>query len=606
MGWYEGRPSPPPPPQPVAELKLKNDLPAFESAHNPGPAYWEKFPFNPLPIAPSSVINWKAFQGAIDEVASSMSPSERKMAAQVVSDLKIGADTLVNTAKVPLELIPNKPMSARAALACGDQLATMVKKRHISGPFCEPPFPEFRANPLFVIERNGKLRIILDLSSPEDASLNDAIDSADVPDITMASPREIADLLVEFGSTAHLSKLDHCAAFKLVPVRASLIKYQGFQFMGKFFVETQLVFGSKSSPALYDRLHEVFLLVAQLRSKVPSRYLHRTLDDFVAVTPDKSTNERIVHAYMTLADEINLPLASLDDPDKAFILKQQGVILGIDLDAENTCWRIPEDKVDRHRRAFAVVAESKFVSKLEAERMLGMTQQVTNMLPVLKPLTFPLLEAVQRTHEGSRTPVTPSLLAISTIWLNIYHALASWQPISQPMVRAPLTQPVIGVFPILDDDRRHIGILSTGPTQIRFDWPRSLQERIFLCPATKLAYPHVYVYTLGVLCALFEHAKAIKDSHFTCFISSAILEQILRKGRDKRCRKTTTLIRAIYVTLIHLNAVPSFILSKIPSCPDALTVLLPEPVAEWTLRLRGSPEARVVQALINDNVVPNL
>ena len=79
--------------------------------------------------------------------------------------------------------------------------------------------------------------------------------------------------------------------------------------MGKFFVETQLVFGSKTSPAIYDRLHEVFLLVAWIRSGVNKRYLHRTLDDFVAVTPNKRTNERIVKAYMDLAREIDLPLA---------------------------------------------------------------------------------------------------------------------------------------------------------------------------------------------------------------------------------------------------------------------------------------------------------
>ena len=119
--------------------------------------------------------------------------------------------------------------------------------------------------------------------------------------------------------------------------------------MGKFFVETQLVFRSKSSPALYNRLHEVFLLIAQLRSKVPNHFLHRTLDNFVAVTPDKSTNEQIVLSYMNLATEINLPLASLDNPEKAFILKQQGIILGIDLNAATTSWRIPAEKVDRHR-----------------------------------------------------------------------------------------------------------------------------------------------------------------------------------------------------------------------------------------------------------------
>ena len=69
----------------------------------------------------------------------------------------------------------------------------------------------------------------------------------------------------------------------------------------------------------------------------------------MAVTPDKHTNEQIVRAYMDLAREIELPLAPLDDPDKAFIVKQQGVILGVDLNAETASWHILADKVHRHR-----------------------------------------------------------------------------------------------------------------------------------------------------------------------------------------------------------------------------------------------------------------
>merc|ERR1712082_320856 len=86
---------------------------------------------------------------------------------------------------------------------------------------------------------------------------------------------------------------------------------QGFEFLGRYFVESQLVFGSRSSPAIYDRLHEIFLLVAQLRSNTDSKWLKRTLDDFVPVTPDKESNERIVNAYISLANEISLPLAPL-------------------------------------------------------------------------------------------------------------------------------------------------------------------------------------------------------------------------------------------------------------------------------------------------------
>ena len=91
-----------------------------------------------------------------------------------------------------------------------------------------------------------------------------------------------------------------------------------------------------------------------------------------------------------------------------------------------------------------------------------------------------------------------------------------------------------------------------------------------------------------------------------CFIDSVILESILRKGRDKRCRKTSTLIRAIFVTLIHLNAVPSFVLCRTPHCPEALTIPVPDPVSQWARRMGGSPEPKVTQALVNDNVISPL
>ena len=606
MNWYSGGQSPPPPPLPECAPVFKNNLPPFESVDTPGDAFWEAFPFNPLPSSPSTVINWAAFQAAIDSVSSAMTPSQHALADLVISDLSLGADTLIDPSRVPLETVPNNCMPARSAAACADQLATMVLKRHISGPFSSPPFPQFRANPLFIIERNGKLRLILNLSAPEDASFNDAIDSSKVPDISMASPRDIADQILEFGDETHLSKLDHCAAFKLVPVRSDLVKYQGLHFMGKFFVETQLVFGSKTSPAIYDRLHEVFLLVAWLRSGVNKRYLHRTLDDFVAVTPNKITNERIVKAYMDLAREIDLPLAPLDDPDKAFIVKQQGVILGVDLNAETASWRIPADKVHRHRRAFQSMSNKPVIDRLDAERMLGMTQQVTNMLPILKPLTFPLLEAVQRTHSGLQTPVTPALRDTARIWLRIYFDLLEWCPLSLPMDRAPLTGPAIGVFPIINDQGHHIGVFIQSQSPTRIFWSKALQDRVFLPSNLKLAFPHVFLLTLGLLCAITTHAATIRGTEFTCFTDSALLTMILRKGRDKRCWRTSNLIKAIFTTLIHLSALPSFIVADRPPLQEALTVDIPTPVLDWLQRMRRSPADAIAKTLVASGIIPPL
>ena len=63
-------------------------------------------------------------------------------------------------------------------------------------------------------------------------------------------------------------------------------------------MESQLVFGSQSSPAIYDHLHEIFLRVARLRSNSDGQ----GLDDFVPVTPDKVSNEWIVNSYVNQAN----------------------------------------------------------------------------------------------------------------------------------------------------------------------------------------------------------------------------------------------------------------------------------------------------------------
>ena len=585
---------------------LKNGLPDLpEDGSLPGPLFWEKFPNNPLPPQPTSVIDAAKFELAIKSVRSRMSLSQCAMADQVLSDLKLGADTLVDTSKVPNAIIGNKHMDPEAKVNCADQLATSVKDGIICGPFDKPPLEGFRSNPLFVVARNGKYRLILDLSSPPGESYNDAIDKDNVPSITMTSPREIADQLYEFGSTAYLSKADHKGAFKLVPVLLNLVRLQGFEFLGKFFVEPQLVFGSRSSPAIYDRLHEIFLLVAQLRSDVPSRYLHRTLDDFVAVTPDRDTNQRIVDAYVNLAREINLPLAPLDNPEKAFLVKQQGVILGVELDAKECRWRLPTDKVHRHRRMFEAVGQNALISTKTAERMLGMTQSVTSMLPVLKPLTFPLLEAVQRAQSADYISVSDSLRASAVRWLNIYHDLLQWRPISQPVIKAPLFSPFISITSIQDREGHHTGIAVSGAASGHLIWPECLTQQVFTRSTSSTAFPLLFLHTVGLLCAIWAAGPRIRDSHFTCLIDLPMLSTILRKGRDKKCRRTTIVIEAIFLSLVHLDAFPSFELRGTIPIASAPRMEMPAPVASWLRKMRPNfPLSQtVVEVLASQGII---
>ena len=424
----------------------------------------------------------------------------------------------------------------------------------------------------------------------------------------MSSPREIADLLIEYGSSAYFSKLDHKAAFKLVPVRTDIMALQGFQFLGRFFVESQLVFGSRSSPAIYDRLHEVFLLVAQLRAGASARGLMRTLDDFVPVTPDRESNERIVNAYVALANEISLPLAPLDNPDKAFLVKQQGVLLGIDFDARNSKWRLPLEKANRHRRAFQEAGNKPSISCQVAERMLGMTQSITSMAPALRPLTFPLLEAVQIAKKDGYAPMSPALRHAITKWLNIYHDLLEWRFISYPQISAPLSSPAIGILEIKDKNGHHIGVTIEGNPSARIMWTDALRQQVFCAMKDNIAFPQVFLMSVGLLCAVWLSSHYIRDSHFTCYIDSPILATILRKGRDKRCRRTTTVIEAIFLSMINLDAFPAFEFRYGSIPPEASEAEIPAPISKWlrTLRPAAPLASKTIKAMEKDGRISPL
>ena len=91
---------------------LKNNLPPFPpGCENPGETFWAAFPRRELPEKPSSVINADAFKSAIEEVADRMSDAQRRLANQVLSDLRIGTDTLIDPSRVPSEIVGNKHMT---------------------------------------------------------------------------------------------------------------------------------------------------------------------------------------------------------------------------------------------------------------------------------------------------------------------------------------------------------------------------------------------------------------------------------------------------------------------------------------------------------------
>ena len=65
----------------------------------------------------------------------------------------------------------------------------------MAGPFETPPVPGFRANPLGVVVRNGKVRPILNMSGPRGASFNDNVEESKLEKLHMGTAKEFSFLL---------------------------------------------------------------------------------------------------------------------------------------------------------------------------------------------------------------------------------------------------------------------------------------------------------------------------------------------------------------------------------------------------------------------------
>ena len=94
---------------------------------------------------------------------------------------------------------------------------------------------------------------------------------------------------------------------------------QWFSWLGKYFAELCLIFGTASSVGIYDRLAKVILDLVLRLAKFPPQWVCQHLDDVCAAAPAGSEAlTELDQAYMWVAAQVGISLASRDDPDKSF------------------------------------------------------------------------------------------------------------------------------------------------------------------------------------------------------------------------------------------------------------------------------------------------
>ena len=275
-------------------------------------------------------------------------------------------------------------------------LADEIDARRVAGPFEVPPFLNLHVSRFGVIPKKNKSdawRLILDLSSPTDHSVNDGIFKNEFP-VVYSTVRDAINLIVQTGKGALVSKVDIQKAYRIVPIHPGDRYLLGMKWWEKFFVDLALPFGLRSTPGIFNSLADLFEWTLRHNYHVPN--LLHYLDDFFTLGPaDSMVCSNLLNAIQQASLNIGIPLAreKCEGPTTCITL------LGIELNSIDMTARLPNDKLAELQTLIGSWTGKKFCTCKELESLVGklnhacavvapgrtFLQRLINLLRVSKP-----------------------------------------------------------------------------------------------------------------------------------------------------------------------------------------------------------------------------
>lgn len=249
--------------------------------------------------------------------------------------------------------------------AINDYLRVEVQKRRVLGPVDLTP-ERMQISRFGVVPKGhqtGRWRLILDLSYPEGASVNDGIDPA-LCSLSYTSVDWAARMVLGTGRGALLAKLDLESAYRMIPVHPDDRHLLGMMWNNELFIDSALPFGLRSAPKVFNAVADCLQWIFRQHGVMGIHYL----DDFLFI--GKGGSQECAHALQSalhLCNELGVGVSmnKLEGPSSSI------TFLGILLDTEKLELRLPEDKLGRLKIIIHEWRQRKSCTKRELLSLLG-------------------------------------------------------------------------------------------------------------------------------------------------------------------------------------------------------------------------------------------
>ena len=295
---------------------------------------------------------------------------DRQFVHYLITGLTQGFDTgIKNLPDTSLEC-KNLLSATSQKEVVSDLIQQELDKGFLAGPYQESPYPIHRINPIGIAESkySKKKRLIVDMSAPhndvENSSLNDLIDK-DQFSLNYVTIDNAINLLKKYGRNSLMCKTDISDAFKLIPIKPELWPFHGIKWNNQYYFFTRLVFGSRSSPKIFDTLSQAICWIAEKEFRINS--IIHLLDDFLTVDPPDYLADRTMSLLTYIFASLGIPLSAKKTVGPTKCLEYLGIIL----DSEKMEARLPQDKLARICEMLMSFKSKKSCTKKELLSLLG-------------------------------------------------------------------------------------------------------------------------------------------------------------------------------------------------------------------------------------------
>ena len=263
-------------------------------------------------------------------------------------------------------------------------------KGALAGPFAGPPGRNLHTSPLMTKpKRDSKFRrVIMDLSWPKGAAVNDGIDTQTYIDgpatITLPTTEYMAERVVSVGRGAYMFKSELTRGYCQLRVDPSDWPLLGFTHNGRVFMDICPPIGLRTSAMFMQRTTQAVCFIHARRGYLSRAYL----DDFGGAEAAREHASGALHTLQDIMSELGLEEAT----HKVCQPSQQMVWLGIAFDTLAMTMTIPPTKMEEVMDTLRRWAGKTRATQRETQSLLGVLQFVASVSPPVRVYTNRMLQ----------------------------------------------------------------------------------------------------------------------------------------------------------------------------------------------------------------------